>query len=149
MATNVQFINNLSLARAHHTHDTERDYAHTHGPGEHGHTHEHLDHPGGVTPGYYGSQTNAFLHVGKFSERDLPEYTSRNFEERGFTVGIGGYAENDGLCTYNCSTVSQPRRLWKNCFDSRSLSTPSNAVQRWYAFPNVTTEGLQPNLTPL
>ncbi|THH28024.1 hypothetical protein EUX98_g6166 [Antrodiella citrinella] len=40
--------------------------------GEHGHTHEHLDNPG------------------KFSERDMPNYQSRSFEERGFTVGIGG-----------------------------------------------------------
>ncbi|KAJ3529238.1 hypothetical protein NM688_g7881 [Phlebia brevispora] len=45
--------------------------AHQHG-GEHGHTHEHLDNPG------------------KFSERDLPDYSLRNFEERGFTIGIGG-----------------------------------------------------------
>lgn len=29
-------------------------------------------------------------HTGKFSERDMPDYSSRNFEERGFTVGIGG-----------------------------------------------------------
>lgn len=29
--------------------------------------------------------------TGKFSERDMPDYSSRNFEERGFTVGIGGY----------------------------------------------------------
>lgn len=28
--------------------------------------------------------------AGKFSERDLPDYSSRNFEERGFTIGIGG-----------------------------------------------------------
>ena len=30
-------------------------------------------------------------YAGKFAERDMPNYTSRNFEERGFTVGIGGY----------------------------------------------------------
>ena len=30
-----------------------------------------------------------------YSERDLPDYSSRNFEERGFTVGIGGYVEQD------------------------------------------------------
>ena len=29
---------------------------------------------------------------GKYAERDLPDYSSRNFEERGFTVGIGGSA---------------------------------------------------------
>lgn len=35
---------------------------------------------------------------GKFAERDLPDYSSRNFEERGFTIGIGGYLnETDHL----------------------------------------------------
>jgi hypothetical protein len=29
---------------------------------------------------------------GKYGERDLPDYSHRNFHERGFTVGIGGYA---------------------------------------------------------
>ena len=28
--------------------------------------------------------------AGKYSERDMPDYSARNFEERGFTVGIGG-----------------------------------------------------------
>ncbi|KAF9485885.1 urease accessory protein UreG [Pholiota conissans] len=75
---NVQFINSLSSTEAvpgaAHTHDhSGNGHSHTHdGPGEHGHTHEHLE------------------HAGKYSERDLPEYSSRNFEERGFTVGIGG-----------------------------------------------------------
>ncbi|KAH9048719.1 urease accessory protein UreG [Lactarius hengduanensis] len=74
MASTVQFINNLSstgspsTARPHET----GDHTHAHGTGEHGHTHDHLDHPG------------------RFQERDMPEYASRNFEERGFTVGIGG-----------------------------------------------------------
>jgi len=45
---------------------------HSHAGQEHGHTHEHLEHPG------------------KFAERDLPDYSNRNFKERGFTVGIGG-----------------------------------------------------------
>ncbi|KAH7885137.1 urease accessory protein UreG [Phlebopus sp. FC_14] len=70
----VQFINSLgsgvqpALQHAH-----ERGGAlHSHDHGDHGHTHEHLDHPG------------------KFAERDLPDYSARNFEERGFTVGIGG-----------------------------------------------------------
>ncbi|KAN0118389.1 urease accessory protein UreG [Russula decolorans] len=78
MTTTVPFINSLSSGvnpstePANQTHNAEREYTHTHVPGEHGHTHEHLNHPG------------------NFSERDLPEYTSRNFEERGFTVGIGG-----------------------------------------------------------
>lgn len=29
--------------------------------------------------------------LGKYGERDLPDYSSRDFKERGFTVGIGGY----------------------------------------------------------
>ncbi|TFY61055.1 hypothetical protein EVJ58_g4750 [Rhodofomes roseus] len=71
----VQFINNLSAnasGQPTHSHSHDGGASHTHGPGEHGHTHEHLDHPG------------------KFAERDLPDYSSRNFEERGFTIGIGG-----------------------------------------------------------
>lgn len=48
--TTVPFINSLSSGvnpsseRAHHTHNTE---THAHVPGEHGHAHEHLEHPGG------------------------------------------------------------------------------------------------------
>ncbi|RXW23412.1 hypothetical protein EST38_g2467 [Candolleomyces aberdarensis] len=73
---NVQFINKASSTSepsgGHtHSHDGQASHSHDHG-GDHGHTHEQLDHPG------------------KFHERDLPDYSSRNFEERGFTVGIGG-----------------------------------------------------------
>ncbi|KAI1788120.1 urease accessory protein UreG [Ganoderma leucocontextum] len=74
MADTVQFINNLSgvgEAGLAHTHSHEEN-THSHSPNDHGHTHEILDHPG------------------KFAERDMPDYTSRNFEERGFTIGIGG-----------------------------------------------------------
>jgi len=48
--------------------------AHSHdlSAAEHGHTHEHLD------------------HAGKFAERDMPDYSNRDFKERGFTIGIGG-----------------------------------------------------------
>ncbi|AFR92807.1 urease accessory protein UreG [Cryptococcus neoformans] len=63
-----------------HTHDNmphDHGQFHDHGPGlwtpeEHGHTHEHLE------------------HAGKFAERDMPDYTGRNWTERAFTVGIGG-----------------------------------------------------------
>jgi len=75
---NVQFINNIlapvtgSAPQPAHSHELGGP-SHSHdGVGEHGHTHEHLDNPG------------------KFAERDLPDYSSRNFEERGFTIGIGG-----------------------------------------------------------
>ncbi|KAF9013361.1 P-loop containing nucleoside triphosphate hydrolase protein [Cyathus striatus] len=69
----VQFINNLSSStnpQSDHSHD-RGSHTHDHG-GDHGHTHEHLE------------------NAGKYAERDLPDYSSRNFEERGFTVGIGG-----------------------------------------------------------
>lgn len=68
----VQFINNLSQPSQAHSHEPGDVVPHTHDHGDHGHTHEHLDHPG------------------KFSERDLPDYSLRNFQERGFTIGIGG-----------------------------------------------------------
>ncbi|KAF7317232.1 Urease accessory protein UreG [Mycena chlorophos] len=73
----VQFINNLSSGAPAlgptHSHDgAPHSHSHSHGPGDHGHTHEHLD------------------HAGKFAERDMPDYSARNFQERGFTVGIGG-----------------------------------------------------------
>lgn len=91
----VPFINNLSagadstLSHAHEHGDAV--HSHEHG-GEHGHTHEHLDHPGM----YHRSLSIPLMdefhdRQGKFAERDLPDYTSRNFHERGFTVGIGGY----------------------------------------------------------
>ncbi|TFK97321.1 urease accessory protein UreG [Pterulicium gracile] len=73
----VTFINNLSeasnQAQGSHPHSHNNDASHSHSHAEeHGHTHEHLD------------------HAGKYSERDMPDFSQRNFEERGFTVGIGG-----------------------------------------------------------
>ncbi|WVQ70728.1 urease accessory protein UreG [Cryptococcus sp. DSM 104548] len=67
-----------------HSHDGSTHHEHGHGhfhddgagglwtPEEHGHTHEHLE------------------HAGKFAERDMPDYSGRNWEERAFTIGIGG-----------------------------------------------------------
>lgn len=31
--------------------------------------------------------------AGKFAERDLPDYSKRDFRERGFTIGIGGFVD--------------------------------------------------------
>jgi len=68
----VQFINNLPPpASPTHTHDNGSS-GHTHEHSDHGHTHEHLDNPG------------------KYAEREMPDFRSRDFEERGFTIGIGG-----------------------------------------------------------
>ncbi|GAA5986977.1 hypothetical protein JCM5350_000929 [Sporobolomyces pararoseus] len=55
-----------------HSHSGTHDHSHDHGTQEHGHTHEFMEHPG------------------KFAERDLPDYSQRNWNERGFTIGIGG-----------------------------------------------------------
>lgn len=55
-----------------HAHSGSHDHSHDHGTQEHGHTHEFMEHPG------------------KFAERDLPDYSQRNWDERGFTIGIGG-----------------------------------------------------------
>ncbi|MBW0559930.1 hypothetical protein O181_099645 [Austropuccinia psidii MF-1] len=49
----------------HHSHN--HDHHH-----DHGHSHDHLNHPG------------------KFFERDLPDFSKRDWNERAFTVGIGG-----------------------------------------------------------
>ncbi|KAF8583363.1 urease accessory protein UreG [Ramaria rubella] len=67
----VKFQNQLSSsADAGTPHSNSAPHSHDHN--EHGHTHEHLE------------------HAGKFSERDLPDFSSRNWDERGFTIGIGG-----------------------------------------------------------
>ncbi|KAG8755931.1 hypothetical protein FRC12_010733 [Ceratobasidium sp. 428] len=55
-----------------HSHDNLHSHGGTWTPMEHGHTHEHLE------------------HAGKFAERDMPDYTGRDWNERGFTIGIGG-----------------------------------------------------------
>jgi urease accessory protein len=67
------------LATSEHTHTHDGDTGHTHGHsqvggggGEHGHTHEIME------------------HAGKFAERDIPNYANRDWDERAFTVGIGG-----------------------------------------------------------
>ena len=64
-----------------HTHSHEASgangapaHAHSHsmGANEHGHTHELMEHPG------------------KFKERAVPDHSNRDWNERAFTVGIGG-----------------------------------------------------------
>lgn len=73
-----------------HTHTHE----HTHGANPHGHTHEVMDHPG------------------KFHERELPNYAHRNWNERAFTVGIGGWVVV--LLTQSCG-------FGKNCATSGAV----------------------------
>jgi len=59
-----------------HSHDGGMPHSHDHNGAavDHGHTHEILDGPG------------------SFLGREMPIIEGRNWEERAFTVGIGGYA---------------------------------------------------------
>lgn len=59
-----------------HSHDGVQTHSHDHATtaAEHGHTHEILDGPGS----YMG--------------REMPIIEGRDWSERAFTVGIGGYA---------------------------------------------------------
>jgi urease accessory protein len=85
-------------AHAHsHDHGDEHGHSHDHGTEEHGHTHEHLEHAG-TSPLFVlqneiqadkikGESTD---RIGKFAERDMPDYSGRDWTERAFTIGIGG-----------------------------------------------------------
>ena len=66
--TGVPFIHSAPVAGAGDGHS----HSHSHSAVEHGHTHDIMDHPG------------------KFNDRELPNYENRNWDERAFTVGIGG-----------------------------------------------------------
>jgi urease accessory protein len=93
-----KFTGNLStgsnVPAAHsHSHDHESaSHSHSHDPAvEHGHTHEHLEHAGIILL-VLSSNLPVLIRpfLGKFGERELPDYSGRDFKERGFTVGIGG-----------------------------------------------------------
>ncbi|KAF9386957.1 hypothetical protein CPB97_003126 [Podila verticillata] len=90
-----------------HSHDHSHDHGHSHG-GEHSHSHDQG--PAPVAPKLTSSQkynatkydgwTQADIEhghrheqidtAGKFVERPLPVYDNRDWDERAFTVGIGG-----------------------------------------------------------
>lgn len=57
-----------------HTHDGLAAHSHESNVAEHGHSHEILDGPG------------------SYAEREMPIIEGRDWTERAFTVGIGGYA---------------------------------------------------------
>ncbi|ORY46232.1 hypothetical protein BCR35DRAFT_33866 [Leucosporidium creatinivorum] len=81
-------------------------HQHSHDHGAHSHSHDHDHHHAG--PGQGGAvdytptgedgltereryiKEHGHDHSGKFAERDLPDFSARNWEERGFTIGIGG-----------------------------------------------------------
>lgn len=66
--TGVPFIHSAPVAGDGNGHS----HSHSHAQADHGHTHDIMDHPG------------------KFNDRELPNYENRNWDERAFTVGIGG-----------------------------------------------------------
>ncbi|WVF68061.1 urease accessory protein UreG [Kwoniella sp. CBS 6097] len=77
----------VSAGSVPHSHDHGLGHSHDHG---HGHGHGH-DHAGGIwTPDEHGHTHEHLEHAGKFSERDMPDYSGRDWVERGFTIGIGG-----------------------------------------------------------
>ena len=63
-----------TAATATHSHDGVNSHSHSHefNAAEHGHSHEILDGPGSYT------------------QREMPLITGRDWNERAFTVGIGG-----------------------------------------------------------
>lgn len=65
--TGVAFIHSAPVGGE--TDGHSHSHSHNH---DHGHTHDIMDHPG------------------KFNDRELPNYENRNWDERAFTVGIGG-----------------------------------------------------------
>eukprot|EP00960_Hanusia_phi_P054662 762732-Hanusia_phi.AAC.2 len=72
-----------------HGHDHEHGHSHEHGH-EHGHTHEHMDNPGMLSSEEEGAGLN--VPSGSFEDREKPikPHQGRDWDERAFTVGIGG-----------------------------------------------------------
>ncbi|POY75546.1 hypothetical protein BMF94_1449 [Rhodotorula taiwanensis] len=92
MAPTAQFIpapalggTTTSAPAGSHSHDHSHAHSHDHGAQEHGHTHELMEHPG-----KNHELMSSISRAGKFTERDMPNYSGRNWTERGFTIGIGG-----------------------------------------------------------
>jgi hypothetical protein len=56
-----------------HPHSHSHSHSHDHGLGAHGHSHEILDGPG------------------SFPKREMPLIEGRDWKDRAFTIGIGGY----------------------------------------------------------
>lgn len=73
-----------------HSHSHE-GASHSHAGGDHGHTHEILDGPG------------------SFLGREMPIIEGRNWDERAFTVGIGGSVPfpPSGICGHRTGDQSR------------------------------------------
>ena len=93
------------MASHSHSHD---DHGHSHDAKDHGHSHEILDGPG------------------SFLGREMPIVEGRDFKERGFTVGIGGYVSSVDSCSLRILLTqrSQPCRLRQDRPDAEALPCP-------------------------
>lgn len=72
-----------------HSHSHE-GVSHSHAGGDHGHSHEILDGPG------------------SFLGREMPIIEGRDWKDRAFTIGIGGYVR--GCALHSHSTLPTPER---------------------------------------
>ena len=95
------------------------------------------------------------VYLGKYAERDLPDYSSRNFEERGFTIGIGGCGGSQmitqfgdlltmcqlalsglarppsrSLCANVCGRNTTSVRFYQTVVSSKQATTDGLATQR-------------------
>lgn len=87
VAPTCQFEDQLSYALLNAGGAAEHAHSHSHGGLAANHDH---DHSGTWTPEEHGHSHEHLEHAGKFSERDMPDYSGRDWRERAFTIGIGG-----------------------------------------------------------
>ncbi|KAF9973055.1 hypothetical protein BGZ73_003744 [Actinomortierella ambigua] len=111
-----------------HSHDGH-EHSHSHDHGGHSHDHEHPKEPVKLTASErynltkYEGWTQADIEhghrheqidtAGKFVERAMPQYHTRDWEERTFTVGIGGPVGSGktALMLQLCKTLSKKYEL--------------------------------------
>ena len=75
-----------------HSHDDGPSHSHANGSAaDHGHTHEILDGPG------------SYLH------REMPIIEGRDWKERAFTIGIGGYVSHTSHTTLKMNSFAASR----------------------------------------
>lgn len=87
-----------------------------------------------VEPHLTGTEMNR-LPPGKYAERDLPDYSTRNFQERGFTVGIGGCVHSANIRREMLDLiVTQTCRLRKDGSNACALPALAERLQSRCAF---------------
>lgn len=89
MASNANKVCDFQLAPGQTTGDVAA-YAHSHDDAGASGGHSHSHGGGGGGGGEHGHTHEIMESAGKFADRDVPNFSSRNWQERAFTVGIGG-----------------------------------------------------------